>query len=57
MDSTVFVHFIIIYDMELECDFSCTFIEAMITWILRILGGENLSLFLILLIVHHATLS
>lgn len=49
--------FIIIYDMKLECDFSYTFFEAMITWILIILGGENISLFLILLIVYHATLS
>jgi hypothetical protein len=57
MDSTVFMFFIIIYDMKLECDFSYTCFEAMIFWILIILGGENLSFFQILLIVYHATLS
>ena len=56
MDSTVFMLLIIIYDMKIECDFSYTCVEAMIFWILIILGGENLSLFLILLIVYHATL-
>ena len=51
MDSTVFMPFIIIYDMKLERDFSYTYFEVMIIWILIILGGENFSLFLIPLIV------
>jgi hypothetical protein len=49
--------FIIIYGMKLECDFSHTRFEAMILWIILVLGGEKLSLFLILLIVYHASLS
>jgi hypothetical protein len=57
MDSTVFMSFLIIYDIKLQCDFSYTCFEAMILWIVIILGGENLSIFPMLLIVYHATLS
>jgi hypothetical protein len=42
MENTVFMPFIIIYVMKLECDFSYTCFEVMILWLRIVLGGEKL---------------